>query len=112
MLYKVCEDFDQGRCGMHSASMLKLHTSESKVQNSLAAVQIWGAYGYVKESPPEKQMRDSLASKLYSGTSEMQKKIMLEGLGKGMSDFLLQHYLLRSAERCPDQTALRFEGRS
>jgi amino acid adenylation domain-containing protein len=28
-----------------------------------------------------------------------------------MSDFLLQHYLLRSAERCPDQTALRFEGR-
>lgn len=82
MLYKVCEDFDQGRCGMHSASMLKLHTSESKVQNSLAAVQIWGAYGYVKESPPEKQMRDSLASKLYSGTSEMQKKIMLEGLGE------------------------------
>ncbi|WP_238651981.1 acyl-CoA dehydrogenase family protein [Paenibacillus piscarius] len=83
MLDQVCEDFDRGRCGMHSASMLKLHTSESKVQNSLAAVQIWGAYGYVKESPPEKQMRDSLAAKLYSGTSEMQKKIMLEGLGEG-----------------------------
>ncbi|MEK3904697.1 MULTISPECIES: acyl-CoA dehydrogenase family protein [unclassified Paenibacillus] len=83
MLFKVCADFDQGRCGMHSASMLKLHTSESKVQNSLAAVQIWGAYGYVKESAPEKQMRDSLASKLYSGTSEMQKKIMMEGLGEG-----------------------------
>lgn len=42
-----------------------------------------GAYGYVKESAPEKQMRDSLASKLYSGTSEMQKKIMMEGLGEG-----------------------------
>ncbi|AIQ58842.1 amino acid adenylation domain-containing protein [Paenibacillus borealis] len=28
-----------------------------------------------------------------------------------MSDFLLQHYLIRTAERCPDQTALRFEGR-
>lgn len=37
----------------------------------------------MKESAPEKQMRDSLASKLYSGTSEMQKKIMMEGLGEG-----------------------------
>ncbi|WP_410511178.1 acyl-CoA dehydrogenase family protein [Paenibacillus sp. BR2-3] len=82
MLFKVCEDFDQDRREMYRASMLKLHTSESKVQNSLDAVQIWGAYGYVKESVVEKQMRDSLAAKIYSGTSEMQKKIMLDHLGE------------------------------
>jgi len=36
----------------------------------------------VKESVVEKQMRDSLAAKIYSGTSEMQKKIMLDHLGE------------------------------
>ncbi|AZS14177.1 acyl-CoA dehydrogenase family protein [Paenibacillus lutimineralis] len=82
MLFKTCDDFDRGFQEMHRASMLKLHTSESKVQNSLEAVQIFGAYGYVKESAVEKQIRDSLAAKIYSGTSEMQKKIMLEGLGE------------------------------
>ncbi|OMF96009.1 acyl-CoA dehydrogenase family protein [Paenibacillus sp. FSL R7-0273] len=82
MLFKTCDDFDHERREMHRASMLKLHTSECKVQNSLEAVQIFGAYGYVKESAVEKQIRDSLAAKIYSGTSEMQKKIMLEGLGE------------------------------
>lgn len=80
MLFKVCEDYDNGNCEMYKASMLKLHTSECKVQNSFDAVNILGAYGYVKESMIEKQMRDSLASKIYSGTSEMQKKIISENL--------------------------------
>jgi L-prolyl-PCP dehydrogenase len=66
---------------MHRASMLKLHTAECKVQNSLDAVQLMGAYGYIRESAVERQMRDSLAAKIYSGTAEMQKMIMAEHLG-------------------------------
>lgn len=80
MLYKTCWDFDNGKKSMAKASMLKLHSSEGKVKNSLDAVQILGAYGYMKESMAEKQLRDSIAAKIYSGTSEMQNRIIAQGL--------------------------------
>lgn len=82
MLYKVCCDFDNGDSGTYNSAMLKLHTSRSKLKNSLDSVDIMGAYGFIEESMVEKQMRDSLAAKIYSGTSEMQMKIMLENLGE------------------------------
>lgn len=82
MLYKVCCDYDAGDNGMESASMLKLYTSESKVKNSLDALQIFGAYGYVKESSAEIQLRDSMAARIYSGTSEIQRLIIAESLAK------------------------------
>jgi alkylation response protein AidB-like acyl-CoA dehydrogenase len=82
LLYKSCWDYDNGRADAAEAAMLKLHASESKVKNSLDAVQIFGAYGYVKESEVEKQLRDSIASTIYSGTSEIQKKIIAEEMGR------------------------------
>ena len=81
MLYKVCWNYDNNRGNLAEASMLKLLTSESKLKNSLSAVQIFGAYGYIKESEVEKQLRDSIAATLYSGTSEIQKKIISDKIG-------------------------------
>jgi alkylation response protein AidB-like acyl-CoA dehydrogenase len=83
MLYKVCWDYDNGRTDPADAAMLKLLTSESKVKNSLDAVQVFGAYGYIKESQVEKQLRDSIASTIYSGTSEIQRKIIADEIGSG-----------------------------
>jgi len=80
LLYKTCSDYDAGTCTLAQASLLKYHASESKVRNSLDAVQIHGAYGYMKESSTEKQLRDSIAATIYSGTSEIQKKIIAEGI--------------------------------
>lgn len=80
LLYKTCTDFDNGTATLAQSSLLKLHASESKVKNSLDAVQIAGAYGYIKESMPEKQLRDSIAATIYSGTSEIQKKIIADGI--------------------------------
>lgn len=82
MLYKNCWNFDNNKLSMADASMSKLLTSESKVKNSLDAVQIFGAYGYMKESDVERQLRDSMAAKIYSGTSEIQRKIISESLEK------------------------------
>jgi len=82
MLYKTCWKYDNNKLEKEEASMLKLYVSDSKVKNSLDAVQIFGAYGYIKESIVEKQLRDSLAAKIYSGTSEIQKKIISESLVK------------------------------
>lgn len=81
MLFHTCQLFDEKRLKPHHAAMLKLHTAESKLSNSLDAVNTMGAYGIIKESMEEKQMRDSLLAKIYSGTSEMQKRIIVDNLG-------------------------------
>ncbi|MBU0991099.1 MAG: acyl-CoA dehydrogenase family protein [Proteobacteria bacterium] len=83
LLYKTCWTYDKtGDINMADASMVKLYVSDVRVKSSLDAVQLFGAYGYMKESDVEKQLRDSIASKIYSGTSEIQKKIIAENLGR------------------------------
>jgi L-prolyl-PCP dehydrogenase len=80
LLYKECWDYDNGKHDLGQVSLLKYHTAESKVRCSTDAVQILGAYGYIKKSLVEKQLRDSMAATIYSGTSEIQKIIITEGL--------------------------------
>ncbi len=54
------------------SSVAKLFISESLKQACLDAVQIRGGYGYMTEYEVERDLRDSIASTIYSGTSEMQ----------------------------------------
>src|SRR5260370_24442088 len=62
-------------------SEVKLQLSESWVQCWLDAMQIQGGSGYIVETGIERELRDSLSSKLYSGTSEIQKVIIARYLG-------------------------------
>lgn len=62
------------------ASMAKLYVSEALVQNALDALQIHGAYGYTAGSGVEGQLRDALATRIASGTSDIQKNIIAESL--------------------------------
>jgi alkylation response protein AidB-like acyl-CoA dehydrogenase len=57
-------------------SIAKLFISESLKQACLEAVQIRGGYGYMTEYEAERELRDSIASTIYSGTSEMQANII------------------------------------
>lgn len=82
LLYNTCWKYDNGIEDLSDASMAKLVISNAKVKNSLEAVQLFGAYGYMKEYMVEKQLRDSIAATIYSGTSEIQKKIISESLEK------------------------------
>jgi alkylation response protein AidB-like acyl-CoA dehydrogenase len=82
LLYKTCWKYDNDEFQNADASKCKLYISDSKVKNSLDAVQIFGAYGYLKESQIEKQLRDSISAKIYSGTSEIHRKIIAESLVK------------------------------
>jgi len=72
---------EQGKhTGMDSA-MAKLYLSECFLQSSLDALQIFGGYGYMTEYELEREVRDAVGSRLYSGTSEIQRNIIAGGLG-------------------------------
>ena len=66
------EPKDRIRTSKESA-MAKLFASETAMQVTTDAVQIFGGYGYCKEYPVEKMMRDAKITTLYEGTSQIQK---------------------------------------
>ena len=81
LLYKVGWLKQQGRLALMEAAMAKLYISECWVQSCQDAIQIHGGYGYMTEVGVERELRDALASKLYSGTSEIQRLIVAQFLG-------------------------------
>jgi alkylation response protein AidB-like acyl-CoA dehydrogenase len=76
LLYKAAWMKKDGRHPLREAAMAKLFVSEACVQNSLDAIQIHGGYGYMTEYEIERELRDAISGKIYSGTSEIQKVII------------------------------------
>ena len=81
MIYKVAWLKQQGRPAIAEAAAAKTLTSEAWVQSCLDAIQIHGAYGYMRDSGIERDLRDSVAGTIYSGTSEIQRLIIARTLG-------------------------------
>ena len=81
LLYRVGWLKQQGKSAVLEAALAKLFVSETHVRAALDALQIYGGYGYMKEYPIERELRDALSGTLYSGTSEMQRKIIARCLG-------------------------------
>jgi alkylation response protein AidB-like acyl-CoA dehydrogenase len=81
VLYKVAWLKAQGKRAPMESAIAKLFVSESYVENCMEALQIHGAYGYSTEMDFERNLRDSIAGKIYSGTSEIQKNIIASLLG-------------------------------
>jgi alkylation response protein AidB-like acyl-CoA dehydrogenase len=71
----------QGRSSPLDAAMVKLHVSESYLMCSLDALQIHGGYGYMTESEMEREVRDAIGGRIYSGTSDIQRNIIAGYLG-------------------------------
>jgi len=80
LMYQLGWKADRGDKIAMDASMVKLQISESYLQNSLDAVQIHGASGYMAETLVEHDVRDAMASRIYSGTNEIQKNIIAQYL--------------------------------
>ncbi len=81
LAYRAAWRKQQGRRLTYEPSQLKLQISESWVQASQDALQIHGGSGYMVELGVERDLRDALASKIYSGTSEIQRMIIASFLG-------------------------------
>lgn len=62
------------------SSMAKLFASETAMWVTTQAVQIYGGYGYMRDYPVEKLMRDAKATEIYSGTNEIQRLIIAREL--------------------------------
>jgi alkylation response protein AidB-like acyl-CoA dehydrogenase len=80
LVYKIGWLKDRGEDATLEAAMAKLHVSECFVQNSLDAVQLFGAAGFVAEFGIERDLRDSVGSLIYSGTNDIQKNIIAQQL--------------------------------
>ena len=76
MLYKAAWLKDQKKRATLETSIAKLFISENLKSLCMEAIQIHGAYGFMKEVGLERDLRDSIASTIYSGTSEMQRNII------------------------------------
>lgn len=81
LLYHLAWQIDGGASPSLEAALTKLHVAESFLSSSLDAVQIHGGYGYMTEYELERDVRDAVASRLYSGTSEIQRNIVARALG-------------------------------
>ena len=81
LVYQAAWLGQQGKQILAEAAAAKLFTSEAWIASSLDAIQVHGAYGYMKESGIERDLRDAVASTIYSGTSEIQRVIITRMLG-------------------------------
>ncbi|MDR1055748.1 MAG: acyl-CoA dehydrogenase [Prevotellaceae bacterium] len=64
------------------AARAKLFASETAMEMTVKAVQFHGGYGYTREYPVERMMRDAKITEIYEGTSEVQRMVISAGLLK------------------------------
>lgn len=81
VLYRAAWLKQEGREHQIEASVAKYLVAEFGMQNALEATQIFGGYGYIKEFPVERSMRDAKLISIGGGTSEIQKMIIARSLG-------------------------------
>jgi butyryl-CoA dehydrogenase len=62
------------------SAMAKLFSSETAMAATTDAVQIFGGYGYMRDYPVEKLMRDAKATEIYEGTNEIQRVVIARDL--------------------------------
>jgi alkylation response protein AidB-like acyl-CoA dehydrogenase len=81
LLYRLAWLKDQGKRTTLDSAIAKLFLSESFVESSLSAFDTYGAYAYMTGTATERDLRDSLASRIYSGTSDIQRTVIANMLG-------------------------------
>lgn len=81
LLYKLAWLKQKGEHAPLEAAMAKLHLGEAFAANSIDAMRLHGARGYLNEYEVERNLRDALGGVIYSGTSDIQRNIIARVLG-------------------------------
>ncbi len=80
LLHEAARRKDAGEPAGAWASRAKLFASEMAMKVTTEAVQIYGGYGYMREYPVERLMRDAKVLSIYEGTSEIQRVVIARDL--------------------------------
>lgn len=81
-LYNLCYRYDQGERGPVTAAMAKLQLPKMATKIALDAIQLHGGYGYSREFPVERLMRDNKLNEIGAGTNEVMIMIIAKNLLK------------------------------
>ena len=76
LVYKSGVLLDQGQRNTLASSHAKRFAADSAMEIATDAVQVYGGYGFIKEYPVEKLMRDAKIMQLYEGTSQIQRLVI------------------------------------
>jgi alkylation response protein AidB-like acyl-CoA dehydrogenase len=77
LTYQVAKTIDAGEKNTAKVSaMAKVFASDTAMSVTTDAVQIFGGYGYMREYPVEKMMRDAKITQIYEGTNQIQREII------------------------------------
>ncbi len=83
LVYDVAERIDRGETNVSRYSaMAKLFASDTAMQVTTDAVQLLGGYGYIKDYPVERMMRDAKITQIYEGTNQIQRVVIARDLLK------------------------------
>ena len=81
LTYQAAVAKGEGKRYTKLAAMAKLFTSEHAMKTTTKVVQLFGGYGYTREYPVERMMRDAKITEIYEGTSEVQRMVIASNLG-------------------------------
>ncbi len=83
LLYTACSKADRGDADLaRYSSMAKLFASDTAMEVTVEGVQVLGGYGYVKDYPLERMMRDAKITQIYEGTNEIQRVVIARSLSR------------------------------
>src|SRR6266571_1924780 len=83
LVYNVAEMIDRGEKHFSKySSMAKLYASDIAMEVTNDAIQVLGGYGYMKEYPAERMMRDAKITQIYEGTNQIQRLVIARDLLK------------------------------
>lgn len=86
LVYQTCRYIDSGAKNISKESaMAKVMASDTAMKVTIDAVQIMGGYGYMREYPVEKMMRDAKITQIYEGTNQIQRNVIALELIKELS---------------------------
>ena len=81
MVYAAASKKDAGEPYSADSAMAKLFASQKANDTVRKALQLFGGYGYTREYPIERMMRDAKITEIYEGTSEAQRMVIAKALG-------------------------------
>ncbi len=93
---------DQGKRNTLASSHAKRFSADSAMENTVDAVQVYGGYGFIKDYPVEKLMRDAKIMQLYEGTSQIQRLVIAKELLMGrQADDAIPEVKPKEPEKAP-----------